>query len=157
MSVDANMFRQTLGRFASGVTIVTMSCDGHISGLTVSAFCSLSLEPPRILVCIDKNSLNTAYIRKSGIFAVNILHEEQSNLSSHFARKTKDKFCGVAYHLGNLGLPLLDEALCTLECKLVQEVDGGDHFIYIGVIEHANFDASKRPLLYYRGNYGKFS
>ncbi len=156
LTIDSTTFRQALGRFASGVTVVTMKNDGLLSGLTVSAFCSLSLTPPRVLVCIDKSSTNINPLRKSKAFAVNVLSQSQADISTHFAKQITDKFTGISYRIGPFGLPLLNDSLCNLECKLIQEIDGGDHYIYIGEIEHAEFHENKEPLVYYRGNYGHF-
>ncbi len=156
MAVDPPTFRQALSHFPSGVTVVTIADNGLFFGLTVSAFCSLSLTPPRILICIDKNSSNIVSIRNSSAFTVNVLSATQSDISGNFARKSANKFNGISYHIGILGAPILNDVLCSLECKLIQEMDGGDHFIYIGEIEQVEFDENKEPLLYYKGAYGRF-
>src|SRR5579875_3747482 len=157
MSVDTSLFRQVLGRFASGVTVVTMAHEGVASGLTVSAFCSLSLNPSYILVCIDKRSSTLELIRQSGSFVVNILSNEQSDLSNHFASKLTDKLSGIPHRIGSLGAPILDGTLAYLECSLVKEIDGGDHYIYIGEVQHTDLAEDKTPLLYYHGKYGQFA
>jgi flavin reductase (DIM6/NTAB) family NADH-FMN oxidoreductase RutF len=153
MPVTADQFKQTLGRFASGVTVVTTADNNKLGGLTVSAFSSLSLDPPYILICIDKRSSANALIQSSRAFAVNILAKDQADLSNHFASRREDKFAGVAYRMGHLQVPVLEDTLATLECSLVQVVDGGDHHIYIGQVEHSSVDETKEPLLYYRGQY----
>ncbi|GGJ09933.1 flavin reductase [Alicyclobacillus cellulosilyticus] len=153
MPVTSEAFRQALSRFASGVTVVTTASGGQKAGLTVSAFSSLSLEPPYILVCIDKSSSSCAVLRSAGAFAVNILASDQAHLSQHFASRLEDKFAQVDYHPGLAGIPVLHGTLASLECRLVQELDGGDHFIYIGQVERTFVDESKSPLLYYRGQY----
>ncbi|GMA60272.1 flavin reductase family protein [Alicyclobacillus fastidiosus] len=156
MAIDAAAFRHALGHFASGVTVVTMAHDGQLSGLTVSAFCSLSLNPPYVLACIDKSSSTLHLARHARAFAVNILSDQQSDLSNHFASKMDDKLSSVRYRLGPLGSPLLDGVLVKLECKLAREVDGGDHIILIGEVVHAEVSDKGSPLLYYAGHYGEF-
>jgi flavin reductase (DIM6/NTAB) family NADH-FMN oxidoreductase RutF len=157
MPVNSETFRRALGRFASGVTVVTTSDGTQRAGLTVSAFCSVSLTPPYILVCIDQRSQAIDILRRSCRFAVNFLAEEQSDLSTHFASKLPDKFSGVPYRLGALGVPLLDDTLGYLECTLVQEIPAGDHFIYVGQVEYADVNDAKRPLLYYHSQYQSVS
>ncbi|MBA3944719.1 MAG: flavin reductase family protein [Herpetosiphonaceae bacterium] len=154
MGIDEAEFRQVLGHFASGVTVVTMQAHGQLHGLTVSAFASLSLDPPLILVCIDRHYPSHEFLQQAGTFAVNILREDGERLSRHFASRVEDKFAGVAYHQGVTGAPLLDEALATLECKHTTTLPGGDHSIFIGeVIATATHEGN--PLLYYRSGYGK--
>jgi 3-hydroxy-9,10-secoandrosta-1,3,5(10)-triene-9,17-dione monooxygenase reductase component len=156
MAIDSSTFRHALGHFASGVTVVTVADQGELSGLTVSAFSSLSLTPPYILVCIDKSSSTLGMVRRSKAFGVNVLSHDQSDLSNHFASKLKDKFSAVRHKIGPLGSPLLDDVLVAMECKLMQEVDGGDHAILIGEVDHASVQENKAPLLYYTGHYGHF-
>lgn len=156
MTIDATSFRHALGHFASGVTVVTMAHDGDLSGLTVSAFASLSLQPPLILACIDKTSTTLGLARQASSFGVNILAEDQRDLSNHFASKMTDKFSNVDHSLGSLGSPLLTGVHAALQCRLVEELDGGDHIILIGEVVEANVDESKNPLLYYKGSYGQF-
>lgn len=156
MTIDALTFRHALGHFASGVTVVTMAHEDEMSGLTVSAFCSLSLDPSYILVCIDKSSTTLNLARQANSFGVSLLSQEQTDLSNHFASKLPDKLTGVAHHIGSLGSPLLDDALANLECRLVNELDGGDHIILIGEVVDAKVDETKAPLLYYTGHYGRF-
>lgn len=156
MPIEGSLFRHVLGRFASGVTVVTMAYAGESSGLTVSAFSSVSLAPPLILICIDKQSSTLGLLRNSQAFVVNVLSAEQSALSNHFASKSAEKLAGIPHHTGRLGAPVLSHTLAHMECKLVSEVDGGDHFVYIGQIEEAAYDEEKLPLLYYHGSYGTF-
>jgi len=104
-----------LGHFASGVTVVTTCYEQVNFGITVSSFSSLSLTPPLVLICIDHGVTSHAALEHSGVFAVNILAEDGERLSRHFATREVDKFNGIAYHPGLSGVPLLDEALATLE------------------------------------------
>ncbi len=156
MAVDEQQFRNALGRFASGVTVVTIADGDEKTGLTVSAFCSLSLEPPYILICINNSSSALAMIDRTKQFAVNILAADQRDLSNRFASRSDDKFDGVKYHPGKSGLPLLNDTVATLECALVNTFPGGDHTIYVGRVDEAFIDASKSPLLYYHGQYSAF-
>lgn len=153
MTVTSDKFRLTLGRFASGVTIVTTAFGEQRAGLTVSAFSSLSLTPPLILVCIDKRSPSIALIEQSRVFNVNILDEGQANLSQHFASASLDKFASVQFRTGTLGAPLLEDTLGYLECRLREVIDGGDHVILLGEVEAANVAEDKQPLVYYQGRY----
>lgn len=156
MTIDGASFRHALGHFTSGVTVVTMAHDSERSGLTVSAFSSLSLDPPLILVCIDKQSTTLDLVRQAKAFGVNILGQGQEHISNHFASKLADKLESIPHRAGVLGSPLLHDAHATLECKLNDELDGGDHIILIGEVMEATVDESKEPLVYYKGNYGQF-
>lgn len=154
MSLDPDSFRSVLGRFASGVTVVTARDGaGADHGLTVSAFCSLSLHPPQVLVCIDRQSAQLEVLAQAAYFAVNILTANQEAISRRFAgRDDANRFHGIGYTRGKFGAALLDDVLAWLECRLVGTHDGGDHQILIGQVESAHARA-ERPLLYYRGGY----
>lgn len=153
--IGADDFRRVLGHFASGVTIVT-TCDGdgRPAGLTVSAFCSLSLDPPLVLVCVDHKSQSYPALRDAGRFAVNVLRREQEEASRRFASTRLDKFDGVPHTLSALGLPLLDDALAHIECTTVTQHAQGDHTIFIGRVERA-LTSTGEPLLYHRGRYAR--
>jgi len=152
MPIDDARFRQAMGHFASGVTVVTTEQEGELYGMTVSSFSSVSLKPPLILICIDKGVPSHDAIRNAGHFVVNILEERQEHLSRRFATTTNDKFKGVAWHSGQLGLPLLDNTLAAIECRLREVLDGGDHTIFIGEVMDAEIHEGA-PLLYYRRGY----
>lgn len=152
MAIDSTQFRKTLSHFASGVTIVTTSSDGIDYGLTVSAFSSLSLEPPLVLICIEKSVKTHEAIHKAGKFAVNVLEESQVDLSNRFASRTEDKFFGLTLTRGSLDLPLLPNTIASIECRVTAELPGGDHTIFVGEIE-ASDTSEGAPLLYFRGSY----
>ncbi len=153
MPISSEEFRSALSRFASGVTVVTTRDEtGKFTGLTVSAFCSVSLEPPMVLVCIEKSAAGNAAISASGIFAVNLLNNDQHDLSDHFASPIEDRLRGNDYSIGELELPLLANCICNLECELKQEYDGGDHTIFVGQVESSTV-ADGDPLLYFRSGY----
>ena len=152
MPIDDARFRQAMGHFASGVTVVTTASAGELYGMTVSSFSSLSLNPPLVLICIDKSVPSHDMIRDSGRFVVNILEERQEHLSRRFATTATDKFKGVAWHSGQLGLPVLDNTLAAIECRLRSALDGGDHTIFVGEVVAAEVREGA-PLLYYRRGY----
>lgn len=155
MSLDPDSFRAVLGRFASGVTVVTgIDGDGRLHGMTVSAFCSVSLSPPLILVCIDHRASMHDTLPSMSYFNVNILSDAQEALARRFADSDPDRFEGIGYSRGLHGVPLLDDALAHLECKRVALYEGGDHTIMIGEVEAAAMQDAK-PLLYYRGGFAQ--
>jgi flavin reductase (DIM6/NTAB) family NADH-FMN oxidoreductase RutF len=151
--IGPDEFRRILGHFATGVTVVT-TCDAESrpSGLTVSSFASLSLDPPLVLICVDHKSQTYPALRERGRFAVNVLNARQEALSRRFASTRLDKFDGVAHRLSPLGLPLLDGALAHIECVTVATHVEGDHTIFVGRVERATV-AGGEPLLYYRSQY----
>jgi flavin reductase (DIM6/NTAB) family NADH-FMN oxidoreductase RutF len=153
MSVTAGEFRRALGCFAAGVTVVTTrQPNGLPCGLTATAFTSVSVDPPLVLVCVDRRSESYPHFATSGVFAVNILTAAQEGVSARFAVSGGDKFAGVSFRWGLTGAPILTEHLAYLECRMVREYEGGDHTIYVGEVLEAGV-ADGRPLLYYRGVY----
>jgi flavin reductase (DIM6/NTAB) family NADH-FMN oxidoreductase RutF len=155
MSIDPDTFRSALGRFASGVTVVTTRDGaGQDHGLTVSAFCSLSLEPPLVLVCIDAEASMHPVLSQVTHFAVNVLAEGQEPLARRFAAPETDRFDGVGYERGATGAPILDDVVAYLECRKTTMLPGGDHTVFVGEVEHAEVHSSG-PLLYYRGGYAQ--
>jgi flavin reductase (DIM6/NTAB) family NADH-FMN oxidoreductase RutF len=152
MSIDEARFRQVMGYFATGVTVVTTAHQGELYGMTVSSFSSLSLKPSLVLICIDKTVPTHDAIIATGCFAVNMLEKRQEHLSRRFAVTSNDKFKGVAWHSGQLGLPVLEGVIAMIECRLHATFDGGDHTIFVGeVIDAEVYDGT--PLLYYRRGY----
>jgi flavin reductase (DIM6/NTAB) family NADH-FMN oxidoreductase RutF/DNA-binding GntR family transcriptional regulator len=151
---DPELFRDVVGRFASGVTVVTTSHAGVDFGMTASAMCSLSLEPPMVLVCVNRRVPTREAVSSSGVFAVNILDEDQAETATRFATPQEDKFAGVALTRGALDCPLLDGALAWLECRVVEEVAGGSHSVFFGEVQHAEGHDGK-PLAYFRGRFGQ--
>jgi 3-hydroxy-9,10-secoandrosta-1,3,5(10)-triene-9,17-dione monooxygenase reductase component len=154
MAITAGDFRRVMGCFATGVTVVTTrQQDGSPCGLTANAVTSVSLDPPLILVCVDKKAESYPHFAPAGVFAVNVLGEDQRAVSSRFAVSGGDKFAGLPFHWGRAGAPVLDHRLAYLECRIVHTYDGGDHTIYVGRVEAADAGAGQ-PLLYFRGAYG---
>jgi flavin reductase (DIM6/NTAB) family NADH-FMN oxidoreductase RutF len=157
MAITNDEFKAALGRFASGVTVVTTKdSDGKLHGLTVSAFCSVSMNPPLILVCILKTTGSYSSFEESKAFVVNILDESQQHASNHFASHLADKFVGQKYQLNENGLPVLADCLVNLECDLKHSYDGGDHTIFVGEIKTATIHEGK-PLVYWFNKYRQLS
>lgn len=151
--VGQDEFRAALSRFASGVTIVTTrDAGGRFHGITVSSFASVSLDPPLILVCIEKTTGSHYALLESEFFVVNVLAEGQSELSNRFASQIADKFETIDYRLGSGEVPVFNEALVTLECRLAYAHEGGDHTIFVGLVEKSEV-ADENPLVYWHGNY----
>ena len=150
---DQQMFRDVIGRFTSGVTVITTAVDGTRFGTTASAFSSLSMEPPMVLVCLNKTSDTQAAVLKAGAFAVNILAEGQEDLAYQFARKG-DKFGDLQHDVGYRGVPVLHGTLAHLECEVGETVTGGTHTVFLAhVAVAAGHDGT--PLTYYRGRFGR--
>ena len=152
MSIERTQFFEIMSHFASGVTVVTTMYNGRPNGLTVSAFASLSASPTLVLVSIDSSGQSCDAIREAGMYAVNILAEDQDSLSTHFARRIEDKFVDVDYTLGEAGLPLLAGTVAFIECRVVAAIPGGDHTIFIGEVLHGATRGG-RPLLYFDRQY----
>ena len=157
MSLDAASFRRALGQFATGVTVVTTrDAAGHPLGLTVSAFCSVSLHPPLVLVCIDHRSDANPGMRESGHFAVSVLAEDQEDVSRRFAATGRSKFEGFAFSEGRQRLPLVPGALAHVQCKVRSFHDEGDHALWVGEVIALSAHPG-RPLLYHGGAYRRIA
>ncbi len=156
MGVDPQTFRDVLSLFATGVTIVTTRAGAEVHGMTVNAFCAVSLTPPLVLVCLDQRSRTHRLVEAAGLYAVNILRADQVALAQRFAqpsRPDEPPFRGLPYRPGRLGLPLLAEGLAFLECRVVARYPGGDHTIFLGEVAAASPADQSPPLLYYRRQY----
>ncbi len=154
MPVSQEAFRSALSRWASGVTIVTSRDGDEVRGMTVSAFSSVSLDPPLVLVCADRSSDTRRVIDRSGVFAVHVLGREQRTLSALFADKSREaeRFRDLPFETATTGAPILAGALVALDCRVVARHEAGDHLIYVGRVE-AIRQGEGEPLLYYRGRY----
>jgi flavin reductase (DIM6/NTAB) family NADH-FMN oxidoreductase RutF len=153
--IDSDTFRAALGRFASGITVVTARDDkGRDHGMTVSAFCSVSLEPSYVLVSIGHEASMHRLLMQATHVGISVLSTEQEAISRRFADPESDRFDGVGYQRGENGVALLDDALVHLECAVVARYEAGDHTLIVCAVERAAaYDA--RPLLYYRGGYAQ--
>lgn len=151
--LDETTFRSVLGRFPTGVTVVTTrSANGTDYGITVSAFASLSLSPPLLLICIDQRAAIHQVLLSAPHFAVNVLGDEQEAISRRFAAHVGDRFAGIGFTRGVTQAPLLHGALAHIECALTDSYPGGDHTVFVGKVIAASADRG-HPLLYYRGGY----
>jgi 3-hydroxy-9,10-secoandrosta-1,3,5(10)-triene-9,17-dione monooxygenase reductase component len=157
MNPTPDAFRSVMGHFVTGVTVVTALRDDRPEGITVNALSSVSLEPPLVMVALDRRRFITPTVRDAGRFAVNILAETQQALSDCFAGADvtpgRDAFCGAAWHAGRTGLPLIDGAVASLECTVVETFSAGDHDLFIGRVDALAADGHDEPLLYYRRRY----
>ena len=157
MAFDSSELRRVMGCFATGVTIITTRDQGgQPYGLTANAVTSLSLEPPLLLICVDRNAETFPHFFDSKIFVLNILADDQEEVSRRFAKTGGDKFAGIEYRLGHLDTPILDGTLGHVECRIIETLEGGDHVIHIGQVEHAEA-RDGRPLVFYRGRYRQLS
>lgn len=155
--IDSREFRSAVGCFASGVTVVTLRArDGSPRGFTANAFCSVALDPPLVLVCLDHRSESRAAMSAPGVaFAVNILAQGQEEVARIFAGKGGPaKFDGVAHEDSSLGVPVLDGVHAVIECRSTAIHPGGDHDIVVGEAQRVEADSEARPLVFHRGAFG---
>ncbi len=155
MTVSAGEFKQSLQRWASGVTVVTTKAEGkEEQGMTVTSFASVSLDPPQILVCLNDSAETGEGIKESGYFAVNILSAEQESISNNFAggNSMQERFGATPWSKGVTGAPVLDETMATLECKVIQQMRAGTHWIIVGEVQNVICRLGE-PLLYYGAGY----
>ena len=158
MAVDAEDFKRALGRWPSGVTIVTSQHGALRHGMTASAFCSVSAEPPQVLICANQTSSTHGVIQQSKAFCVNVLAQGQAELSNLFADKSREseRFEGLDCVPGATGCPRIPGALASLDCSVAKAVEAGSHVIYVGLVEAVAF-ADGEPLVYLQGRYGHFT
>lgn len=145
-----------MGRFATGVTVVTTRLGDQLHGLTANAVSSLSLDPPLVLVCVDLRSQTLGVLAESRVFAVNILSSEQEAVSRRFAQPGPKDFSDLAITTAVTGSPILSDAIGFVDCRVVDILRGGDHDIYVGQIE-AGESREGQPLLYYAGKYARLA
>ena len=154
MSFDPRSFRQALGCFATGITVVTsVGLDGEYLGFTANSFNSVSLDPPLVLFSLDRGAYSLKAFEAAGVFAINILREDQEAVSIAFARALSNKWDGVRTEIWQTGSPILVDALASFDCETTSMHDGGDHVIFVGRVLRLRAGADGRPLLYFRGAY----
>ena len=154
-SVDPRQYRDVIGRFATGVTVITWD-DGEVTrGMTANAISSLSLDPMLLLICIDKKVSAHPQLLRSSAFAVNILAEDQIEVSKAFASHGQEAMPdGVSYERGTTGAPILDNALAWIDCEIAEHVEGGDHTIFFGRVVNISIPRPEaNPLLFWAGRY----
>jgi len=154
-AIDPARFREALGHYASGITIITALVDGEPVGFTCQSFYSVSMSPPLVSFSVMANSASYPKIRQAGRFAVNILSDEQVQISNQFARRGTDKWHGIDWRVSPLGSPLIAGSLHWLDCKIYAEHAAGDHVIVIGQVTAVDLQeaVAAQPLLYFRGQY----
>jgi flavin reductase (DIM6/NTAB) family NADH-FMN oxidoreductase RutF len=161
---DSGRFREVMGEFVTGVTVMTTMAEGRPQGITVNALAPVSLEPPLVMVALDRRRFITPMVREHGAYAINVLGEDQQGLSDCFAHAAvkpgelgREDFCGATWHAGRTGLPLLDGSIATLECTVVETFAAGDHDLFIGRVEALDDSrpdgGAKGPLLYFHKRY----
>jgi flavin reductase (DIM6/NTAB) family NADH-FMN oxidoreductase RutF len=151
---DGERYRHVIGHFATGVTVITCNHDGADHGATASAVSSVSLEPPSLLVCLNRAAATEGAVRESGTFVVNILREDQGELAMRFAGRHGDKFAGLDIARTDAGDPVLPGTLAHLRCRVHDTVAGGTHSVFIGEVCRAEA-AGGDPLAYFRGRFGR--
>jgi len=154
---DAAKFRQVLGHFPTGVTVVTARTPDGPVGMAIGSFTSLSLEPPQVLFCAGKQSSSWPRIRATGTFCVNILAEDQEDVCRVFASRAADKFAEVGWRRSGNGSPIIDGSLAYIDCRIDGVIESGDHFIVIGGVQDLEVLHEGGPLVFFRGGYGRFS
>lgn len=156
MSFDPRTFRNALGCFPTGVTIVTsLKDDRSPIGVTISSFTSLSLSPPLILFCLDDRNSEMETFLRARHFVVNVLGEDQRDLSTRFASRQQERWDGVSWEAWASGVPVLAGCQANFECSVAAVHDGGDHRIFVGHVERMTCAEAGKPLLYWRGDYAK--
>lgn len=155
-TIDDARFRQVLGRFATGVTVVTGLADGEPVGLAVNAFTSVSLEPALVAFCVAETSRTWPRLRAAGAFCVNVLADDQEAICRAFAGHPPDRFRGVGWRPGPSGAPILAGALAWIDCTVDAEHGAGDHRIVVGRVSELDVGDDGGPLVFYRGGYGRF-
>jgi len=156
MSMNPDKFREVMSQFATGITVVTTCHDEEIYGLTVNAFCSVSLDPSLILVCINQHGRCHKLILRSRVFAVNVLSEDQREISERFAidyLPPDELFSGIDYKEERTGVPILEDVIGWLECRLHTHYPAGDHTIFIGEVLTIGQQREKKPLVFFQSQY----
>ncbi len=148
-------YREAAGHFTTGVAVITTHHDGRRFGVTASAVSSVSLEPPMLLVCLNRRLPTRDALVAAGRFAVNVLGEEQAALALRFATPAPDKFAGIELREGAHGVPLLAGALARLQCTVVDPVDAATHTVFLAEVDTVEMSPGG-PLTYFRGSFGRF-
>ena len=154
--VDSALYRQVLGRFPTGVAVVTATDREEPAGLAVNSFASVSLEPPLVAFCVTHSSTTWRHIQAAGAFCVNILSEDQEHLSRVFATRAPHKFRGVGWRPAPSGAPIIADVLAWIDCTVEAVHPAGDHSIVVGQVRELEVAREGRPLVFYRGGYGRF-
>lgn len=154
---DQARFRQVLGHFTTGVTVITADAPDGPVGLAVGSFASVSLDPPMVGFFPDRGSSSWPKIEASGHFCVNVLAEAQEDVCRRFAGKGDDKFRGLGWHAAASGAPVLEGILAWIDCEIESVTDAGDHYFVLGRVRDLAVVHDGAPLLFFRGGYGRFA
>ena len=154
--IDSARYRQVLGHFTTGVTVITAAADDGPVGLAVGSFSSVSLDPPLVGFYPDKSSSSWPKIEATGSFCVNILGEDQEEVCRRFAMKGDDKFAGLGWTAAGSGAPLIDGVLAWIDCDVYSVTEAGDHYLVLGQVRDLGVADEGAPLLFFRGGYGRF-
>jgi 3-hydroxy-9,10-secoandrosta-1,3,5(10)-triene-9,17-dione monooxygenase reductase component len=156
LAPDPATYRTVLGHFATGVVIVTAFDGDEPVGMACNSFTSVSLEPPLVLFCAAKSSTTWPRIQAARKWCANILSEDGEQVCRLFAEKGADRFAHIAYSSGRTGAPVLESAIAFVDCETIAEHDAGDHVIVVGRVVELGYAPEGKPLLFYRGGYGRF-
>ena len=156
-SFDSAKYRQVLGHFTTGVTVITAAGESGPVGLAVGSFSSVSLDPPLVGFFADKGSTSWPKIQVAGSFCVNVLGEHQEDVCRRFASKEPDKFVGLGWKAAASGSPLLDGVIAWIDCDIDEVVEAGDHYLVLGAVRELEVGHDGPPLLFFRGGYGRFA
>ena len=160
MALGKDEYRRLIGCFATGVTVITAARGSEVRGMTANAVTSVTLEPLLLLVCVDKRTITYRFMEESGAFAVNILAEDQEQISRALASRDSEearRLVGYTYRRGVTGSPILEGCVAYVECQVTEVFPGGDHSIFIGRVEDGGILREVQPLLFYRGKYGRLA
>jgi flavin reductase (DIM6/NTAB) family NADH-FMN oxidoreductase RutF len=154
-AIDSAGLLRTFRCFAHGVTVITARAGDQFHGMTATATCGVSLDPPLLLVCVKRDTRTHMLIKQAGAFGVNLLRNQQRGIAEQFAadRSTMERFAGTAYHREVTGAPILDDTLGFFDCRVVAAYEGGDHTVFVGAVEAARSAGDGVPLIYHHGNY----
>lgn len=156
MGVDPQEFRSVIGSFATGVTVITAAADGLLQGMTANAVTSVSLDPVLVLVCIDRDTHTHGIVERGRAFAINVLGEHQEDVSRLFAKRAapeRGTLRGQPFRIGQTGVPILEDSLAYLECRVTEMLEGGDHSMFLGEVVSQGAVPDREPLLFFRGRY----
>ena len=157
MPIDSREFRNALGTFPTGVTVVTTGTAPNFVGMTAQSFSSLSLDPPLVLICVDKKASVRSLLQETSAFTVNVLNEDQEETSTYFASSDRpgppEQFEDVHYTIGETGTPRLAHATTVFDCSVREVLEGGDHEIFIGEVKAFEHQNDNDPILFFRGRY----
>jgi flavin reductase (DIM6/NTAB) family NADH-FMN oxidoreductase RutF len=160
MALTRDDYRRLIGCFATGVTIITMARGEEVRGMTANAVTSVSLDPLLLLICVDKRTITHQFLEEAQAFAVNILAEDQEQVSRALASHDSEdarRLIGYRYHPGQTGSPILDDCLAFVECQVTEVLPGGDHTIFIGRVEAGEVMREVPPLIFFRGKYNRLT